>query len=242
MEPKGAVDHVAFSTVGHGVTGLKQMAAFLGVFAVATPVILHFFHARPAGGGTILVPILGLAGLLAGIWLLLAVVTAAATGRGVADAEGLRYEPVLGRPRRLRWADLERLRWSAAGDFRGGGTRIVIAWQMLEPASRAALQAFLRHILADRYDLADAGVRPPRPPATPRDVLRSLGRVLALTVPCAALALAGYALALRGTRHGAWLVFAAGAIPYAFALREMRRATRSPTHPGRWRTPRPAAA
>src|SRR5688572_17812998 len=127
MPDEGAADRVEFSTVETIAGDFKSLSVVLCILAVVGPCL----RAGSPGGQSTLSFALMFAALLAGVMVLCAPMMVFHAGRGVADAEGLRYKPLLRRERRLRWSDLERLRWSPDGDFRGGGTRIVIHWHKL---------------------------------------------------------------------------------------------------------------
>ncbi len=236
---------VEFSTVPRVVSELKGLATVFAVITVVAAILTWSTGGRFTATGSALHHFMAAAAICFVIpTLVIALFTLASAGRGVADAEGLRFKPLFRRERALRWASVERLRWSQIAELRGGGgERVVIPWHMLDRERRASLQDLLRGALADRYDLSDVG-RPLSPPVSPtnrpRAILSSWLRVLGLTAACLVPAAIGYRLALRGWRHGALLMLLSLLLPFMIAFRKARRLSRSPNNPSRWRTSRPA--
>ena len=138
MQAEGAAERVEFSTVETVVADLKSLAILLCIVAVVGPALFWRSADPPAGRSTLLFA-LSFTALLAGVLILCTPMMLFHAGRGVADADGLRYKPLLRRERHLRWSNLERLRWTIVGDFRGGGARIVLSWHKLDQESRRSL-------------------------------------------------------------------------------------------------------
>lgn len=121
------------------------------------------------------------------------------------DAEGIAFQPCHGRPRSLRWAEVERVRWTRTeAILRGARTSIRLPWHLLPADDRVAARGRIAKLLADDFDLR-LPERPRPAPLTRADLPRAIARwagLVGLAVGLTAIWAVGMvALVVIGERH-----------------------------------------
>lgn len=151
-------------------------------------------------------------------------------GTWVVDSEGVTFEPLRGGKTCLGWAEVEQVQWRwQSAIVRRGKTSITLSWGMFDKDDAARAMRFVESTLSPMFDLAPYE----RPQHFRRGIwceLIWLGKMVAISVPLAAVCLSGSLAAALWAPDSTWakalgffMVFTPWLLLIPVAIRERRR-------------------